>query len=50
MTNDAPTSEPAIPAGPGQTLTAALLTAAVLPATTAVPAAAGPKLPPYRGD
>ena len=50
MTDDAPTPEPAIPAEPDQRLAAELLTTAGFPATIAVPAAAEPKLPPYRGD
>lgn len=53
MTNDTPTSErdaPTSATGLGQTLSAALLTTAELPATTAGPVATGPKLPPYTGD
>jgi hypothetical protein len=53
MTNDTPTSEydaPTSATGLGQTLGAALLTTAELPATTAGPVATGPKLPPFTGD
>jgi len=50
MTDDAPTSEPATPAESGQPFAAELLASSALPATTAMPAAAGPKLPPYSGD
>jgi hypothetical protein len=39
-----------IPGRPARPCTAELLTAAELPATTAAPLAAGPKLPPFRGD
>lgn len=37
-------------ARPSQPLAAELLTASVLPATTAGPTAVGPKLPPFTGD
>ena len=53
MTNDTPTSEPEAPAGTtgsSQPLAAELLTASALPATTAGPTAAGPKIPPFVGD
>jgi len=53
MTDDAPISEPEVPARttrPGQPLAAELLTASPLPATTAGPAAFSPKLPPFQGD
>ena len=46
MTNDAHTSgldDPASTTEPSQPLAAALLTAGVLPATTAAPVATGPK-------
>ncbi len=45
MTSNAPT-----PGRPGRPCTAELLAAAELPATTAAPAAASPKLPPFQGD
>jgi hypothetical protein len=45
MTSDAPT-----PGRPGRLCTAELLAAAELPAATAGPLAASPKLPPFRGD
>ena len=49
MTSDAPGAA-AGPTGSCQSLAAALLTTAERPATTAGPAATGPKLPPYTGD
>jgi hypothetical protein len=53
MTDDTPTSAPDAPASAAETshtLAAELLTASPLPVTTAGPAAASTKLPPFQGD
>ena len=53
MTNDTPapgSDAPAVAAEPSRPRAAELLTTSPLPATTAGPAAASPKLPPYQGD
>ena len=53
MTDNTPVSDPETPlsgTGSSRPLDAELLTASALPATTAGPAAASPKLPPFQGD
>jgi hypothetical protein len=53
VTADTPASSPDAPASADEAsrpLAAGLLTASPLPVTTAGPAAADPKLPPFRGD